>query len=139
MGVTGNQGIDVRQTGNRLIFRAFLQDSSGAVVTTGTTNVGLYEVQDDGTLKSYDWNDNTFKTTALTTEYQTATHQTGNNSTTNTGVWTKALTTLTGFTVGGIYLVQLRNTGAYPTIQTREFQYGNEQDRKSTRLNSSHT
>lgn len=118
------QGIDVRQTGDRLVFRASLKDSSGAVVSTGTTNLRLYELQNDGTLKSYDWNDNTFKTTALTTENQTMTHRTGNNATTNTGLWTYALTTLTGFTAGNIYFAQVSNSGASPTEQEREFQFG---------------
>ncbi len=127
MANTGFKGIDVRQTGNQLVFRAFLQDSLGAIVTSGTTTLYLYELQSDGTLKSYDFNDNTFKTGALTTETQTATHRQGNNSTTNTGVWTYALSTLTGFTVGGIYIARIKNTNASPTDHTREFQYGSAQ------------
>lgn len=124
MANTGFKGIDVRQTGNQLVFRAFLQNSSGALLTTGTTTVKLYEVQSDGTFKSYDFNDNTFKTTALTTETLALTHRTGNNSTTNTGVWTAALATLTGFTAGAVYLALVNNSGASPTDQVREFQYG---------------
>src|SRR5581483_4612154 len=87
----------------------------------------VYELQSDGSLKSYDFSSNTFKTTALTTETQTMTHQTGNNSTTNTGLWTFALATLTGFTVGAVYFARVKNTGASPTDQIREFQYGSEQ------------
>lgn len=119
------QGIDVRQSTGRLIFRVLLLDGSGTVVTTGTTNLRIYELQDDGTLKSYDFNDNTFKTTALTTEHQTMTHRTGNNGTRNTGLWTSTLTTLTGFTAGTIYLVEVENSNASPAIQAREFQFGN--------------
>jgi hypothetical protein len=118
------KGIDVRETVTHLMFRALLQDSTGALVTSGTTNLYLYEIQSDGTLKSYDWSDNTFKTTALTTETQALTHRTGNNAGTNTGIWTYALTTLTGFTVGGIYLARAKNTSASPTDQVREFQFG---------------
>lgn len=118
------KGIDIRETAGHLLFRAFLQTSAGAILTTGTTSLYLYEVQSDGTLKSYDFNDNTFKATALTTETQALTHRQGNNGTTDTGIWTFALTTLTGFTVGGIYLARVKNTGASPTDQVREFQFG---------------
>lgn len=118
------QGIDIRQTGDRIVFRASLKDDAGAILASGTTNLRLYEVQSDGSLKSYDWNDNTFKTTALTTENQAMTHRTGNNSTTNTGIWTHALTTLSGFTAGNLYIAQIVNSGATPTEQEREFQFG---------------
>lgn len=121
----GFQGIDIRQTGERLLFRAFLQDSAGALVTAGTTTVKIYEAQSDGTLKSYDFNDNTFKTTALTTETLAMTHRQGNNSTTNTGLWTVGLATLSGFTAGNIYFALVNNSGASPTDQMREFQFGN--------------
>lgn len=124
MANTGFKGVSVRQTGNQLVFRASLKDSSGVKLTTGTTVLTLYEIQSDGTLKSYDFNDNTFKTTALTTATLAMTHRTGNNSTVNTGVWTAALSTLTGFTIGGMYLAQVNNAGASPVDQEREFQYG---------------
>lgn len=78
----------------------------------------------DGSLKSYDFNDNTFKTSALTTETASMTHRTGNNATTNTGIWTYRLATLTGFTAGNIYFVLVNNTGANPSDSTREFQFG---------------
>jgi hypothetical protein len=124
MPATGNQGIDVRQSANRLVFRALLQDSAGAIVTTGTTTLRLYELQDDGTLKSYDFSSNTFKTTALTTETLSMTHRTGNNGTTNTGLWTGVLSTLTGFTVGAIIFAQVLNSGASPAVQASQFQFG---------------
>lgn len=119
-----DKGIDIRRTGGTLVFRALLQDSNGAILATGTTTFRLYELQSDGTLKSYDFNDNTFKTTALTTATLAATHRTGNNSTVNTGLWTATLGTLTGFTIGGIYFITCNNTGASPVDQVREFQYG---------------
>lgn len=122
------RGIDIRQADDRLIFEAFLLDIYGAPITGGTTNLKLYELQSDGTLKSYDWNSNTFKTTALTTENQAMTHRTGNNSTTNTGIWTYALTTLTGFTVGSIYYAAVSNTTAAPPNQLRKFQFGGSQE-----------
>ena len=126
MANTGFKGLDVRQTGNQLVFRAFLS-TAGAVLTSGTTTVELYELQSDGTLSSYDFSSNTFKTTALTTATGSMTHRTGNNSTTNTGIWTYSLSTLTGFTAGSIYLAVVRNSGADTPVQVREFQYGSDQ------------
>jgi hypothetical protein len=119
----GIGGISVRQT-TKLLFRASLKGADGTRLTTGTTNLYLYEIQDDGSLKSYDWNDNTFKTGTLTTEVATATHQTGNNGATSTGLWTKVLATLTGFTVGAVYVVVVENAAASPPQQEREFQFG---------------
>jgi len=121
------KGIDVRQTGTALTFRAFLQTSAGARLGTGTTTLELLEIQSDGTVKSYDFNDNTFKTTALTTPTLALTHRPSNNATTTTGLWTVVLGTVSGFTVGGIYIAIVKNTGASPEDQAREFQYGSEQ------------
>jgi hypothetical protein len=124
MANTGFKGLDVRQSGNELVFRAFLQTFSGSLLATGTTNLYLMELQSDGTIKTYDFSDNTFKTTAVTTETLAMTYRKSNNGTTDTGLWTAALATLTGFTVGGIYLVRVNNSTAAPTDQMREFQYG---------------
>lgn len=124
MGVLGHKGIDIRQTANRLIFRASLKDSDGAKVTSGTASLYLYELQDDGALKSYDFNDHTFKATALTTETVSLTHRTGNNGGTNTGLWTYVLSTLTGFTKGAIYFAVVSHASALPPQQEREFQFG---------------
>jgi hypothetical protein len=120
-----SKGIDIRATTSELVFRAFLQSGSGADITIGTTALTLYELQmSDGTLKSYDFNDNTFKTTALTQPTGLMTHRQGNNSTVNTGIWTYRLATLTGFTAGNIYFAQVAATSAVPPKQTREFQFG---------------
>jgi hypothetical protein len=81
---TGFKGDDVRQTGNELVFRAFLQTSAGGLVTSGTTNFYLMEMQSDGTIKTYDFNDNTFKTTACTTENLAGTYRKSNNAGTGT-------------------------------------------------------
>lgn len=124
MANTGFKGIDVRQTGLALIFDGQLQDSSGNLVTTGTTSLRIYEIQSDGTLRSYDFGDHTFKSTALGTETQPMTHRTGNNGSTNTGYWSFALSTLTGFTVGGVYMFDVSNSGASPVNQKRKFVYG---------------
>lgn len=120
-----SKGIDVRQAlGGHLVFRASLKDSAGAKLITGTTNLSLYEIQDDGTLKTYDFSSNTFKTTAVTTEILAMTVRKGNNNTTDLGVWSVALATLTGFAVGAVYIVVVSNTGASPPQQEREFQFG---------------
>jgi hypothetical protein len=127
----GFRGVSVRQSGDRIIFRASLKDSAGAKLASGTTALRLFEQQPDGSLKSFDWNDFTFKTTALTTDNRAMTHRTGNNGTYNTGIWTATLlstegtnTGLNGFTIGNIYLAQASNAGAVPLDQEREFQYG---------------
>jgi len=120
----GAKGISVRQTGDRLIFRESLKDSSGIAVTTGVTSLMIFELQSDGSLKSYDFNDNTFKTTALTTSFASMTHRTGNNSTYNTGIWTYSLTTVSGFTTSNIYIYSVNNPSATPPTIEREFQYG---------------
>ncbi len=121
------KGIDVRQTSTGVLVDVFLQDVNGGLVSTGTTTAKIYEVQSDATLKSYDFNDNTFKTTLLTTETTALTHRTGNNGGTNTGYWSAVLSTLTGFTVGGIYLTHVNNSGAIPTDRIRKWQFGSAQ------------
>lgn len=123
-----SKGIDIRATTSELLFRTFLQDNTGAKIVSGTTSLSLYELQmSDGTLKSYDFNDNTFKATALTTETASMTHRTGNNGGTNTGLWTYRLATLTGFTAGNVYFASVNNTGASPIDQVREFQFGSDE------------
>lgn len=121
------KGIDVRQTGTALVFRAFLQSSAGALIISGTTNLYIMELQSDGTIATYDFSSNTFKTGAVTTEFSAMSYKKSNNATTDTGLWTLALATLTGFTVGAIYLVRVNNSGAFPTDQMREFQFGSDQ------------
>lgn len=120
----GAKGINIRQTGDRIVFRESLKDSSGMSVVTGTTSLRIYELQTDGSLKSYDFNDNTFKTTALTTATASMTHRTGNNSTVNTGIWSYALTTVGGFTIGNVYIYSVNNINSTPPTIEREFQYG---------------
>jgi hypothetical protein len=117
-------GINVRAPGDRILFRVFLLDSAGALVTSGTTTLRLYKIVSDGTISSYDFNDNTFKTTALTTETVNLTHRQGNNGTTNTGLWTYALTTVTGFATDDVILALVNNSGATPAWQSHQFQYG---------------
>src|ERR1700682_894 len=104
MANTGFKGLDVRQTRGKLVFRASLKDANGAKLTTGTTNIAITELQDDGSLTTYDWSSNTFKTSGMTSANSTSTmtHQSrigDADAAVSTGVWTKVLSTLTGFTV----------------------------------------
>lgn len=122
-----NKGIDVRQTTGNLTIRSFLLTSAGATVTTGQCHLRLYELQDSGTLKSYDYNDNTFKYGALTVENTGLTHQSGNNNTRATSLWTCNLSNLGGFTTGNIYISEVEHSSASPSLQAREFQFGEAQ------------
>lgn len=122
------KGIDVRATFSELIFRALLEDSSGNLVTSGTTLLRLYEIQyGDGSLKGYDFATNVFTTAALQTETENMLAQVSNNGNTATGIWTYRLATLTGFTPGNIYIAHITNTAAFPVVQAREFQFGGDQ------------
>ena len=117
-------GIDVRATGDRIVLDALLADDTGSILTTGTTTLKLYRLLTDGALESYDFNDNTFKTTALTTETVNMTHRQGNNASTNTGIWTYALTTVTGLAASNLVYALTSNTGAFPVVQVRKLQFG---------------
>lgn len=125
---TGFKGVDVRQTnGNGLIFRALLQDTSGILVTGGSTSLYLYEIQSDSTLNSYDWNTHVFTSGILISETNSMTHRKGNGNTTNTGIWTYCLPNASGFSMSGVYLARVNNNNSFPNDQTREFQFGSEQ------------
>lgn len=123
------RGIDIRQETDRIVFRASLKDSAGAKVTTGTTELRLYRVEDDGTLDVYDWTTNDFVATGSGTpdDETTMTHQQRRDSTgadVDTGIWTAVLSTLTNFTEGQVYIAQVTNSNATPESQEREFQFG---------------
>lgn len=117
-------GVNIRSTGGKIVFRRAIDDSSGVIVTTGTTTLQLYELQDDGSLKSYDFADNTFKVGALTTETVSMTNRSGNNGTTATGLWTYSLGTVTGFVKGKVYIAVTINALGSPARDRLEFQYG---------------
>ena len=124
--MAGNRGINARQSGTRIIVRELLLDNAGAKVVSGTTTVRCWELQTDGTLKTYDFSSNTFKASAITTSTATATHQTAptEGAVYNTGLWDYVFSTVTGFTVGEIYIMEFSNTGASPVAIQRQFQYG---------------
>ena len=117
-------GINIRTSGEALLIEAALTDGDGELVTTGDTDLYLYEAQSDGTLKSYDFDDDTFKTGALTTETLSLTHRQGDNGGTDTGIWTAVLSTVTGFTAGSICYAMIHNANASPPWRHQKFQYG---------------
>jgi hypothetical protein len=99
------------------------------MVTSGTTELRLYRINDDGTLDVYDWTTNDFVAPGAGTpdDETTMTHRVRRDSSdadVNTGVWTAVLTTLTNFTYGHVYIQQVTNTAAMPPSQEREFQFG---------------
>lgn len=131
--MTAYRGIDVRDIDTGMLFRGFLVDSTGAVVTSGTAYLSLFELQTDGTLKTFDWaattGQYTFKAAGMNAGgYRTAmTHVTGlqdSDAALNTGIWTKVLTTVTGFTAGRTYIFVVSHASASPAIQARQFQAG---------------
>lgn len=123
------RGIDIRQSTDRLVFRVSLKDADGAKVTTGTTELRVYRVEDDGTLDVYDWTTDDFVATGSGTpdDETTMTHRQRRDSSgadVDTGIWTAVLSTLTNWTSGQIYIAQVTNSGAVPESQEREFQFG---------------
>lgn len=135
MAATGVKGIDVLQTGTAVINKVFFA-VSGAPTGTGTATIEMIEIESDGTIKSYDFNDNTFKTTACTTYTANMTARSANNSTVTTGIWTHALTTLTGLTVGAVYVSIMRLSGADNPVQARIWQWGSVEGNGTTTIAS---
>ena len=114
----------IRSGDTSILFRASLFNASNDKVVTGTTNLRIWHViPTTGVIEAYDFNDNTFKTTALTTDVLAMTHYQVDNSTYDTGVWTVRHTTLTDFVKGDKYIAEISNTLAIREVQS-EFQYG---------------
>lgn len=85
------RGIDIRETEDRIVFRAFLLDSSDALVTSGDALLRLYEIQNDGTLKAFDWRDEVFTNGPIHQHQQNMTHQAVGDGNIDTGIWTHVL------------------------------------------------
>jgi len=113
------------QTGDTsILFRAALFDATNAKITAGSATMRLWHiVPTTGAIESYDFNDDTFKTTALTTPTLALTHRTTDNSTYNTGTWTVRHATLTAFTIGDKYIAEISHASLPHSLQM-EFQYG---------------
>lgn len=120
-------GIDVRQSdktgATKVIIRASIFDSTGAPVTTGTTNLRLAKVAIDGTLTFWNVSSATWQTIAseIAMTYRgTIAGQTG------FGIWTVVLDAGDSpkpFSEKGIYIANIYNASGYPAYQEREFQY----------------
>lgn len=123
------QGIDIRQTTGQILFRVSLKDQFGDKITSGTTELRVYRLEDDGTLDVYDWTTNDFVAPGGGTpdDETTMTHRQRRDSTgadVDTGIWTTVLSTLTNWTVGQVYIAQVTHSSASPESQEREFQFG---------------
>jgi hypothetical protein len=125
------RGIDIRESGS-LLFRTLLQDTNGAVVPSGNTQLRLYEYQTDGRLFQYDFATSRLVFTSgilstpsgLMTQRKTEAHSDGITGGKDTGVWTYLLPHSSGFKEGYIYLARSTNSSASPVDQYREFQWG---------------
>lgn len=115
----------VREAGDRLIFRFHNLDSFVTEYSGGTVRLYLYELQSDGTLKIYDWADNSFKTGAPTTAYATMTQRNAGGSA--SCIYTYVLSTLTAFAAGGIYFYKITSSDIGGPTAMQEFQYGGQQ------------
>lgn len=117
-----SQGIDIREP-SAVIVEELLLDADGAIITSGAATLRIAERQSDGTLRTFDFNDNTFKTTTVTTETAAPTHRQLNNGATDTGVWTFVQSTVGGFTAGRVYLTFVEHDDL-PSPIVRKFQWG---------------
>lgn len=116
--MNGHEGIDIREAGTRIIFRAYLADADGGPIATGDARLSLFELGADGALVKFDWYDHTFKAANWTAPVAAM-----NRQEIAPGMWTLVLTELSAFTSGGIYLVAVHHD-EQPGDQWREFQYG---------------
>lgn len=114
----------LRSSDTSILIRAQLIDAANAKITSGTTTLRVWRViPTTGALETYDFNDDTFKTGAVTTPTTTMTHRQAENSTYDTGVWTTRLTVLTDYDVGDKYIFEVSH-GALPHPLAVEYQYG---------------
>lgn len=119
------RGIDVREAGDRIVFRSLLAKPNGTPLSSGDTTLRLFELTGSGTLRSYDWASGAFVDSgSLAGPTGVMSHQRGDNGTFDTGLWTLSLAPPSGFSAGGIYLSVVQNALASPSMQAREFQYG---------------
>ena len=96
--------------------------TDGSKITTGTVALRVFELQTDETLKQLDFDDDTFKTSGLTTPTLNLTHQAVDSH--NTGVWTGEVTA-TNFTAGRIYFLQITPTATNTIPQTQKVVFEN--------------
>jgi hypothetical protein len=113
----------IRSNDGSILFRAVLFDASGNPITTTATLMILHFVPASGDIETYDFNDNTFKTTAVTTRTQNLTHEQADNNTVDTGIHRHRHTTLTDFEIGDKYVAYVEHA-SLPAPIVAEFQYG---------------
>jgi hypothetical protein len=117
-------GIDVRKSGLPLLFRFRFEDSAGNPINAGSASLRIFEYQADGSLRGYDFASHAFVTGTPASPNLALTHQ-AVGALANTGIWTAVESTVTGFTVGAVYLLLVTApSGAAAPYQEREFQYG---------------
>jgi len=127
---TGIKGVDVLQTSTAIVFEAFLT-VSGAAFSAGPVYLRIAERQTDGTIKTYDFTSSTFKTSGMTSggQYASMTERTlldysGGDASLHVGLWTYALSTLSGFTTTATYYAVIVAAGTDTPLQIRKFQFG---------------
>lgn len=114
----------IRSGDTSILFRLVAFDGADAKITSGTMSLRLWHViPTTGALETFDFDDDTFKTGAITTPTAALSHQTAENSTYDTGLWTLRQTTLTDFTIGDKYVAEFSHA-SLPRPITVEFQYG---------------
>jgi hypothetical protein len=123
------QGINVRQTTGQLIFDLPLINQFAAAITSGTAELRVLRINDDGTLDVYDWTTNDFVATGSGTpdDETTMTQQQRRDSSgadVDTGIWTKVLSTLTNWTVGRVYRMTVYHVDSSPQTVHGKFQFG---------------
>jgi hypothetical protein len=123
MAVAG-RGIDVKQSGVPLLFDFnFVDATTGQPISVGSSSIRMFEYQSDATFKPYDFGTHAVVSGTPATPNLALAHQAAGGV--NTGVWTAVESTLSGLTVGALYLViATAPTGARDPYQDRKFQYG---------------
>lgn len=113
----------IRSNDGSVLFRAILFDSSNNPITTAST-LRIFEfVPTTGALNTFDFDDDTFKSGAITTPTVAMTHQQGENATFDTGIHTFRQTVLTDFEIGNKYIAYVTHASLVRAIAA-EFQYG---------------
>lgn len=123
----------IRSNDTSILFRAALFDASGNPITTAANLNILHFVPASGDIETYDFNDDTFKTGAVTTFDQAMTHEQANNNTVDTGIQRHRHATLTDFEVGHKYVARITHA-SLPAPIIAEFQYGDLEGDEATQI-----
>lgn len=118
------RGIDIRQAGDRIIFREGLLDSNGNPVSSGAATLMLTRWTSTGDVETFDFSTFTWKTTTCTTPTVNMTHRPANGGAIATGLWSYALTSLGAFSRGDVVTQHVYHASASPPYVKRDIQYG---------------